>query len=75
MATDHSGDQVAVLDKSNEQICVNEEVLDIKVPYSKSNKTAQDEILLEPFTYLLRKKGKGMKTVRKFENLKLMPHP
>ena len=61
MATDHSGDQVAVLDKSNDQICVNEEVLDIKVPYSKSNKTAQDEILLEPFTYLLRKKGKDIR--------------
>ena len=61
MATDHSGDQVAVLDKSNDQICVNEEVLDIKVPYSNSNKTAQDEILLEPFTYLLRKKGKDIR--------------
>ena len=61
MATDHSGDQVAVLDKSNDQICVNEEVLDIKVPYSKSNKMAQDEILLEPFTYLLRKKGKDIR--------------
>ena len=61
MATEHSGDQVAVLDKSNDQICVNEEVLDIKVPYSNSNKTAQDEILLEPFTYLLRKKGKDIR--------------
>ena len=61
MATDHSGDQVAVLDKSNDQICVNEEELDIKVPYSNSNKTAQDEILLEPFTYLLRKKGKDIR--------------
>ena len=61
MATDHSGDQVAVLDKSNDQICVNEEVLDIKVPYSNSNKTAQDDILLEPFTYLLRKKGKDIR--------------
>ena len=61
MATDHSGDQAAVLDKSNDQICVNEEVLDIKVPYSNSNKTAQDEILLEPFTYLLRKKGKDIR--------------
>ena len=61
MATDHSGDQVAVLDKSTDQICVNEEVLDIKVPYSKSNKMAQDEILLEPFTYLLRKKGKDIR--------------
>ena len=61
MATDHSGDQVAVLDKSNDQICVNEEVLDTKVPYSNSNKTAQDEILLEPFTYLLRKKGKDIR--------------
>ena len=61
MATDHSGDQVTVLDKSNDQICVNEEVSDIKVPYSNSNKTAQDEILLEPFTYLLRKKGKDIR--------------
>ena len=61
MATDHSGDQVAVLDKSNDQICVNEEELDIKVPYSNSNKMAQDEILLEPFTYLLRKKGKDIR--------------
>ena len=61
MATDHAGDQVSVLDKSNDQICVNEEVLDIKVPYSKSNKMAQDEILLEPFTYLLRKKGKDIR--------------
>jgi len=61
MATDHSGDQVAVLDKSNDQICVNEEVLDIKVPYSNSNNMAQDEILLEPFTYLLRKKGKDIR--------------
>ena len=61
MATDHSGDQVAVLDKSNDQICVNEEELDIKVPYSNSNNMAQDEILLEPFTYLLRKKGKDIR--------------
>ena len=61
MATDHSGDQAAVLDKSNDQICVNEEELDIKVPYSNSNKMAQDEILLEPFTYLLRKKGKDIR--------------
>ena len=61
MATAYSGDQITTLDQSNDKIRVNEEVLETNIPYSKSANKAQDEILLEPFTYLLRKKGKDIR--------------
>ena len=34
----------------------------IPTPYSETNIEEQDEILLEPYTYLLRKKGKNIRT-------------
>ena len=43
-------------------IHVNGEGLNINPPYSKTNTDEQDEILLEPYTYLLRKKGKDIRT-------------
>ena len=61
MATAYSGDQITTLDQSNDRIRVNEEVLETNIPYSKNANKAQDEILLEPFTYLLRKKGKDIR--------------
>ena len=42
-------------------INVNDEGRDIKIPYSETNKDKQDEILLEPYIYLLRKKGKDIR--------------
>ena len=61
MTTAYSGDQITTLDQSNDKIRVNEEVLETNIPYSKNANKAQDEILLEPFTYLLRKKGKDIR--------------
>ena len=47
--------------KTNGLIHVTDEGVDVKIPYSKKNSNGQDEILLEPFTYLLRKKGKDIR--------------
>ena len=41
---------------------MDEEGNDIQIPYSQTNNEEQDEILLEPYTYLLRKKGKNVRT-------------
>lgn len=54
--------QNAIRTDMNGLIHVNDEGCDIKIPYSKTNKDEQDEILLEPYTYLLRKKGKDIRT-------------
>ena len=34
----------------------------LSIPYSVTNNEEQDEILLEPYTYILRKKGKNIRT-------------
>ena len=47
--------------ETNGLIHVTDEGADVKIPFSKNNKDGQDEILLEPFTYLLRKKGKDIR--------------
>ena len=47
--------------KTNGLIHVTDEGVDVKIPYSEKNNNGQDEILLEPFTYLLRKKGKDIR--------------
>ena len=41
---------------------IDEEGHQVQIPYSQSNNEEQDEILLEPYTYLLRKKGKNIRT-------------
>lgn len=41
---------------------IDEEGHHVQIPYSQSNNEEQDEILLEPYTYLLRKKGKNIRT-------------
>ena len=41
---------------------IDEEGHTIQIPYSHTNNEEQDEILLEPYTYLLRKKGKNIRT-------------
>ena len=47
--------------ETNGLIHVTDEGANVKIPFSKNNKDGQDEILLEPFTYLLRKKGKDIR--------------
>ena len=61
MATTSSCDKEAILTDTRGVIHVNDEGEDIKIPYSKLNKDHQDDVLLEPFTYLLRKKGKDIR--------------
>ena len=55
------GDKNIIPTETNGLIHVTDEGANVKIPFSKNNKDGQDEVLLEPFTYLLRKKGKDIR--------------
>ena len=66
MAVNRSIDQNSIPAKVARLIQVNDEREGINIPYSKEGRAGgkseeQDQILLEPYTYLLRKKGKDVR--------------
>ena len=61
MDTTPSYDKEVIPTDNEGLIHLSDEGDDIKIPYSKLNKDHQDDILLEPLTYLLRKKGKDIR--------------
>ena len=61
MTTARSDIQNGTSNITNGLIPVSDEGVNITIPSSKTNNDGQDELLLEPYTYILRKKGKDIR--------------